>query len=125
MRSNLSVAQPLLLIAGIAASVVVVEPAPIDLLLIGLAAWWLIYERLKLPLSHVVLGLVYVGASVVSQVIAGVNGVPFDTAVVRDLGIETYLVATVILLAAIFRKYPERMSAFVNGLVLGLSLIHI
>ena len=123
MRSNLSVAQPLLLIAGIAASVVVVEPAPIDLLLIGLAAWWLIYERLKLPLSYVVLGLVYVGASVVSQVIAGVNGVPFDTAVVRDLGIETYLVATVILLAAIFRKYPERMSAFVNGLVLGAVLV--
>ena len=123
MRSRFAVARPLLFFTGVAASVVVIEPAPIDLLLVGLVGWWLIYERISLPIGHIALGMAYVGMSAISQVIGGIDGVEFDAAVVRDLAIELYLVATLVCLTATFRRFPERIRPFVTGIVVGAVVV--
>lgn len=123
MTSRFAFARPLLFLTGISASVVVIEPAPVDLLLVGLTAWWVIHERLKLPITNVVLGMAYVSMSAISQVIGGIGGVEFDAAVVRDLGIETYLVATLICLAAVFHRSPDLLRSFTTGLVGGAVLV--
>lgn len=119
MRQRFAVASPLLFAMGVFASVVVLEPAPIDLLLVGVTGWWFVRERLEVSTNHMILAMAYLAMSAVSQSIGGINGVEFDAAVIRDLGIETYLVVTVVGLTAIFRRSPHLIRSFVTGIVLG------
>lgn len=109
-------------VAGFLLSFVAVEPAPVDLVLVVASALWIVYERMQIPATGLVLGSIYLACSVFSQILAGLNGVTADAAVIRDLIIESYLVLAAVVLYARFSSSPASLAAFVRGLVAGAVL---
>lgn len=109
--------------AGVLTSVVVVEPAPIDLLLVALCTYWMVLERLRVPASAVVLGTTYVGLSVLSQLLGASDNYLPDARIVRDIAIEGYLVFVLVVLCARFMTHPEAMRSFFTGMVAGAVLV--
>ena len=111
-----------LFMVGVLSSVVVVEPAPVDLLLVGLSAIWMVRDRMRLPALAVALGSTYVSLSVFSQLIGNANDYAIDGRIIRDLAIEGYLVLTLITLMVKFAQDRNAMRSFFTGVTIGCLL---
>ena len=112
-----------LLLCGLLSSVVVIEPAPVDLLLVGLSTIWLVGQRLRIPALGAGLGLAYVAMSVISQLIGQANGYGLDARIVRDILIEGYLVLACVALFAKFSTDRNAIRSFFTGVVLGAVIV--
>ena len=112
-----------LFMVGVLSSVVVVEPAPVDLLLVGLSAIWMVRDRMRLPALAVALGSTYVSLSVFSQLIGNANDYAIDGRIIRDLAIEGYLVLTLITLMVKFAQDRNAMRSFFTGVTIGAVVV--